>query len=256
VANHLDWVTISSLATGAGTLALAVSTFASVRSANRAARVAEQALLVGVRPLLVPSWLTDGVQKIYFGDGRRVVLAGGCAVVEVGETEEMEEPIVYLAISLRNAGQGIGVIHGWRFQPGREHAEERPDPGEFRLQARDLYIPPSDMGFWQGAIREPGDPLRDGALKAIESRERLMVDVLYGDIQGGQRAVSRFMLQPPGGAAQPGGGAQPGGAAQPEGGAPPGGEAELRDPAQPGGHAQRWIASVIRHWRVDGHDPR
>jgi len=234
-----DWVTISSLATGAGTLALAVSTFASVRSANRAARVAEQALLVGVRPLLVPSWLTDGVQKIYFGDGRRVVLPGGCAVVEV------EEMTVYLAISLRNAGQGIGVIHGWRFQPGREHAEDRPDLGEFRLQTRDLYIPPSDMGFWQGALRDPDDPLRDGALKAVDNGERLMVDVLYGDIQGGQRAISRFMLQPPMGQAQPGQ-AQPG-EAQP-------GEARPGE-ARPG-QAPRWIASVIRHWRVDGHDPR
>ena len=37
----MDWVTISSLATAAGTLVLAVATFASGRSANRTARVAE-----------------------------------------------------------------------------------------------------------------------------------------------------------------------------------------------------------------------
>jgi len=36
----MDWVTISALATAGGTLILAVSTFASVRSANRAARAA------------------------------------------------------------------------------------------------------------------------------------------------------------------------------------------------------------------------
>ena len=45
-----DWVTISALATATGTLVLAVATFASVRSANRAARVAEQAFLMGQRP--------------------------------------------------------------------------------------------------------------------------------------------------------------------------------------------------------------
>jgi hypothetical protein len=232
---HPDWVTISSLATGAGTLALAISTFASVRSANRAARVAEQALLLGVRPVLVPSWLTDGVQKIYFGDGRRVVLAGGCAVVEV------EEMTVYLAISLRNAGQGIGVIHGWRFEPGRPGAADRPDLGDFRQQTRDLYIPPSDMGFWQGALRDSDGPLVDGALKAVDNGERLTVDVLYGDIQGGQRAISRFMLQPPEGRAQPG----------------PAQLSEQR-PGEPraGETPSHWIASVVRHWRVDGHDPR
>ena len=46
-----DWATISSLATAGGTLVLAVATFASVRSANRAARAAEESLLDGLRPL-------------------------------------------------------------------------------------------------------------------------------------------------------------------------------------------------------------
>ena len=50
-----DWVTISSLATAGGTLVLAVATFSSVRSANRAARTAERSLMVGLRPVLIPS---------------------------------------------------------------------------------------------------------------------------------------------------------------------------------------------------------
>jgi hypothetical protein len=45
-----DWVRISALATASGNLLLAVATFASVRSANRAARVAEQAFLMDQRP--------------------------------------------------------------------------------------------------------------------------------------------------------------------------------------------------------------
>ena len=51
----IDWGTVAELATAGGTLALAISTFASVRSANRAARASEEALLVGLQPLLVPS---------------------------------------------------------------------------------------------------------------------------------------------------------------------------------------------------------
>jgi hypothetical protein len=43
-----------------------MSTFASVRSANRAARAAEEALAVGLQPLLVPSRLQDDRQKIFF----------------------------------------------------------------------------------------------------------------------------------------------------------------------------------------------
>jgi hypothetical protein len=50
-----DWATISSLATAGGTLVLAVATFSSVKSANRSARLAEQSLMVGLRPVLVPS---------------------------------------------------------------------------------------------------------------------------------------------------------------------------------------------------------
>ena len=43
-----DWVTISALATAGGTLVLAGATFSSVKSANRAARVAERSLLAGL----------------------------------------------------------------------------------------------------------------------------------------------------------------------------------------------------------------
>ena len=57
-----DWVTISAIASAGGTLVLAAATFSSVKSANRAARVAEQSLLVGLRPLLLPSKLDDPPQ--------------------------------------------------------------------------------------------------------------------------------------------------------------------------------------------------
>jgi hypothetical protein len=234
-----DWVTISSLATGGGTLVLAVSTFAAVRSANRAARVAEQALMVGLRPLLVPSWLSDGVQKIYFGDGRRVALPGGFGAAE------SQDGIVYLAISLRNAGRGIGVVHGWRFQAGRNYSQTHPELAEFRQQNRDLYVPPSDMGFWQGAMRDPDDPDREGALAAIAAGEPLTIDVLYGDYEGGQRAISRFLLNRHEGAGQPGPAAPSAAAGQPVAA------------GQPGGTDQpRWLASVTRHWNIDRPDPR
>lgn len=76
-----DWVPISSLATAGGTLVLAVATFGSVRSANRAARVAEQSLLAGIRPLLMPSRAQDPPQNavtidLLYGDhqgGQRVI---------------------------------------------------------------------------------------------------------------------------------------------------------------------------------------
>jgi hypothetical protein len=44
-----DWSTIASLATAAGTLVLALATFVAVRAANRAARVAEYSMQIGIR---------------------------------------------------------------------------------------------------------------------------------------------------------------------------------------------------------------
>src|ERR1035437_11069722 len=64
-----DWATISSLATAGGTLVLAVATFSSVRSANRSARLAERSLMVGLRPVLVPSRENDPRERVRFGDG-------------------------------------------------------------------------------------------------------------------------------------------------------------------------------------------
>jgi hypothetical protein len=63
-----NWETISSLATAPGTLVLAAVTVWSLRSANRAARVAEAALIDQRRPVLVTSRLDDPKQKIMFVD--------------------------------------------------------------------------------------------------------------------------------------------------------------------------------------------
>src|SRR2546428_3710408 len=139
-----DWVTISALATAGGTLVLAGATFASVRSANRAARVAEQSLLAGLRPLLMPSHLTDPAEKVGFADGKWVVAPGGGGVAEVGDRA------VYLALALRNVGTGIAVLHGWRFYPERRMSgdDTHAPLEEFTRLALDLYVPARDTGFW------------------------------------------------------------------------------------------------------------
>src|SRR5205823_12576496 len=104
---EVDWVTVSSLATAAGTLVLAIATFASVRSANRAARAAERSLLEGLRPVLVTSRLQDPPEKIVFVDEHWVQVPGGFGSAETGDEA------VYLTLALRNVGRGLGVLHGW-----------------------------------------------------------------------------------------------------------------------------------------------
>jgi hypothetical protein len=207
-----DWVTISSLATAGGTLVLAGATFASVRSANRAARVAERSLLVGLRPLLMPSRLEDGTQKVGFIDGKWLQVPGSGAAVDASDEA------VYIAISLRNVGSGIAVLHGWRLTPGRDTSREHPDPGSYTRLTRDLYIAAGDVGFWQGSFRDSSSTDFAEARAAIEARDALSVEVLYGDLEGGQRVISRYSLTP------------------------------RNDGA--------WLVSAGRHWNVDLPDPR
>jgi hypothetical protein len=213
-----DWNTISSLATGGGTLVLAVATFASVRSSNRSARIAEVALQEQRRPLLVQSQLDDPTQKIMFGDQHWVTVRGS------GAAAEHEEGIVYLVMSLRNVGAGIGVCQAWSARAGMLRTEREHTPEDaFRTQLRDLYLPGGGVGLWQGAIRDSSDPCHAEIADAIARREPVAVELLYSDQVGAQRTISRFSLIP------------------------------FADEDEDG---VNWLASATRHWHLDRAGPR
>jgi hypothetical protein len=208
-----DWLAVSSIATAGATLVLAFATFASVKSANRAARAAERSLLAGLRPVLMPSRPDDPPQRVGFADERWFKVPGNGAVAEV--TDEA----IYLAAALRNVGSGIAVLHGWYLHPEQLMGPTEHVPLEdFRRLTRDLYIAPGEVGFWQGAFRDPSEPAFAEARAAIEEPRRIGVEILYGDHELGRRAISLFLMTP---------------------------------------HGQGvWILSVARHWTVDGAAPR
>ena len=209
-----DWSTVASLATAAGTLVLGIATFAAVRSSNRSARIAEAALQEQRRPILAPSRLEDPTQKIMFLGDHWVHAPGGRAAVE------HIDGIVYLAISLRNVGSGIAVCQGWVVSPGPSASLDYTTHApleEFRLQARDLYIPSGDIGMWQGALRNPDDQVRAAVADEIEKNQPITVELLYSDQIGRQRTISRFGLVPAG---------------------------------------DSWLVSLNRHWPLDWEGPR
>lgn len=214
-----DTSTISSLATGAGTLVLAVATFAAVRSSNRSARIAEVALQEQRRPIFTQSRLDDPVQKIMFVERHWVRASGGRAVAE-------HDGYIYLAMSLRNVGSGIGVCQAWHVTPLsiqalRISADHTPED-QFRLQSRDLYIPAGDIGMWQGALRDRNDPTYQAIAAAIDNHEVITVELLYSDQVGNQRTISRFGLVP---------------YEAPDG-------------------TFEWLTSINRHWYLDRAGPR
>jgi hypothetical protein len=80
---------------------------------------------------------------------------------------------------------------------------------------------PKCGGFWQGSFRDPATDRYREARRAVERQQRIGVDILYGDFEGGPRVISRFMLTP----------------------------RETDD-------GVRWYAAVGRHWNVDRPQPR
>ena len=151
------------------------------------------------------------------GTARVLRVSGHGGALELAE----ENGNLYMAIALRNGGAGLAVIHGWRIEAqGDSRLEalragrfEAPEADSFRRQQRDLYIPAGYTGFWQGAIRDRQDADYASVRSAAESREPVLVDLMYGDHEGGQRTISRFILTPRG-------------------------ETE-------------WLSTVSRHWRLD-----
>jgi hypothetical protein len=126
---------------------------------------------------------------------------------------------IYLTMSVRNVGSGLAVLHGWRCELSRDFAQAgRPPLDAFRRLTRDLYVAAGDVAFWQGAYRDLTEPEVTDVSKRITARERVVLDLLYGDHQGGQRVISRFSLLPRGDG--------------------------------------KWLATVARHWNVDRPDPR
>jgi hypothetical protein len=111
------------------------------------------------------------------------------------------------------------VLHGFHVMVGgRIRGDPRDLIDEFRPQQRDLYVPPGDTSYWQGAVRDNEDLFMEPARQAVRERVALTIDLLYGDHEGGQRTISRFVLTP--------------------------------------GEGSAWGTRVIRHWALEGFDPR
>jgi hypothetical protein len=212
------WSTIASLATAGGTLVLAVATFASIRSANRSARIselaartAERSLLAGQRPLLVNSRLQDPQQKVQYPEGIWLKVDGGTGALEV--TDE----VVYVAVSIRNVGTGLAVLHGWYVCTGMQRERSHPPLDEFTNQNLDIFVAPGDDALWLSALRDPTADIFHAVTSAVKAGEPLVVYLLYGDFEGGQRVVTQFTLR----------------------------QAN-----------ERWLTQASRHFNVDRPDPR
>ena len=129
--------------------------------------------------------------------------------------------VIYFVISVRNAGQGMAVLDRWVASADSPTAgEDLGDIDSYRRLTRDLYIEAGQSGLWQGSIRDPKYPHFAKLAEAIANRDTIRIDIEYADQEGGQRTVSRFALTPAG---------------------------EEKDD---------WLVSTVRHWRLDGVNPR
>jgi hypothetical protein len=202
------WATLADIGTAVGTLILAAATFVAVSASARSTRIAQRALLAGQRPVLAPAGPDDPVDSVQFADGRVFPVGNGRALAVA------EAAVVYLAIPLGNVGAGLAVLRGYHLHgesasdvaqdprgPARHLGGETPPPlRAFSPQQRDLLISTKRAGFWQAALRDPSTRLYQEVTQAIETGGRITVDVLYGDHEGGQPSITRFVLLPEAGA--------------------------------------------------------
>ena len=199
-----DWATLADVGTAAGTLILAGATFVAVRAAARSTRIAQRALLAGQRPVLAAAGPGDAAESVQFADGRVFPVGHGRALVRP------DDGIIYLAIPLSNVGAGLAMLHGYRLRgeaaadvasdprgvAGHLRGDPAPPPGAFAPQQRDLLISATRCGFWQAALRDPAASVYQEVARAVATGGRVTVDVLYGDHEGGQPSVTRFVLLP------------------------------------------------------------
>src|SRR5437763_203379 len=94
--------------------------------------------------------------------GRRRSASGTAAV-------ELRGGYLYIVLSLRNVGPGIGVLHGGRMFPElRSGLGEHGEIESFRMLTRDIYIPSGNVGFWQIAYREEQREELDELLPGVQ----------------------------------------------------------------------------------------
>ncbi len=81
---------------------------------------------------------------------------------------EVVDGVVYLAMLVRNVGNGMAIIE---CLGALRRAEEADDPWgaieDFRPQTRALWIAPNDVAFWQGALRDEADQLQQSVAAGV-----------------------------------------------------------------------------------------
>jgi len=123
---------------------------------------------------------------------------------------------------------GDRLVHGrvagdrWR-HPGprggdvRLHPVGEPPLEEFTTQNLDIFVAPGDIGLWLGALRDPDADIFPAVSGAVKAGDTLLLYLLYGDFEGGQRVITQFSLR----------------------------------------HlTERWLTQTTRHFNVDRPDPR
>jgi len=168
------------------------ATFSAVCSANRSARIAEQALQEQRRPLLVNARLDDPLQKVMFANVHWFRAEGSEAVIEE------EDGTLYLTLALRNVGSGIAVLEGWHSWPELVASHVgHPPPEHFRRQVRDIYIAAGDVGMWQGVLRDDATTLSPGSQPLTPSGARSASTCSTATRSEGT-TISRFVATPAG----------------------------------------------------------
>ena len=116
-------------------------------------------------------------------------VAGGAATLKVADG------VVYMVISVRNVGTGLAVVHRWHVEVTGQPQQTHPPLEDFTTQARDIYVASGDIGFWQERCAIRPQRQFEAVAAAVEAGDPMVLSILYGDWEGGQRVIGQFALR-------------------------------------------------------------
>ena len=159
-----------------------------------------RALAAG-RPAAGPDPVTGGGSR-WSGSGSVTSSSSPCPAT--GRRWWSRDGSIYLALALRNGGSGLAVIarlasverRATAARPAAAHRLRTLRSWRSSAASRSICTSrPATTGYWLGALRDPQRAdVRRACAGGHAPSARSQIDLLYGDHEGGQRTIARFVV--------------------------------------------------------------
>ena len=99
------------------------------------------------------------------------------------------------AAAVQRAGESMRPTMRSASWPSLQTERAHPPIEDFTTQNLDIYVAPGDDGLWLSALRDPAAGIFTAVSDAFKAGEPLMINLLYGDFEDGQRVITQMTLR-------------------------------------------------------------